>query len=83
VKGVNMKKIVYIGAEDWEVLYVDGLMFAEGHHINEQYWFELGQMYPNYKYNDIKKYYFDENKVEKLNWDFPEKLEDIPKKLFD
>lgn len=78
-----MKTIIFINSEDWEVVYSNGIMFAEGHHIAPIEWFRLGQKHYNTNPENIAEYYFEDEKAEKINYNFPESIHDIPKELFE
>lgn len=77
-----MNNIIKISADDWEVIYVDGEIFAEGHKIGNKEWFVLGQTYNCIEFDKIKEYYFDNDAMEKIAYNFSKYIEDIPKELF-
>lgn len=75
--------IKYVYCDDWEVIYVNNKKYTEGHHIGKKYWFKLGQENPDIKFEDIKHYECDNDKMEELcYWEFHENFNDIPKEIF-
>jgi hypothetical protein len=78
-----MDKIVIIETDDWKVVYVNDEKWIEGHRIYEEIWFDLGKRLPDVQWNDIKRYYFNQDKMDELHfWDFPTDFNKIPKILF-
>jgi hypothetical protein len=71
-------KLSLVETDDWEALYIDGKCIEQGHSIGEgegvDYWFKLGQKYPDTKLNS---YYIDMEHYEDEGC-FPDNFDEIP-----
>lgn len=73
---VKMITIVSTMEGDWESVYVNDIMFAEGHSVPWFKWLELGIAINTDKY-DIEELTITDDGLEEIDWCFPARLSEI------
>lgn len=75
-----MSKAILIKADDWEGLFLDGVLVEEGHTLNEgssriKYFIQLSKQY-NFDLGNMKEVWVTEEDEERLNYNgsFPQTL---------
>ena len=73
-----MNSIIHIRSSDYEWLYLNGELFADGHSISPKAWFMLGQHCLDTPFKSIQHYTVNEQYIEE-NGDLPFEFDEIPK----
>ena len=79
-KEMKEVSLTFISCEsgDWEGLYVDGVLFEQGHSITTNDFLELISKYRHFS-GVINTYELTDQQMEELGFLLPEKLNEIPK----
>lgn len=75
------KRVVILSSNDWEGLYVDGVLVSEGHHLGEGdslFLLKTAEKY-NFKSNDVVSSYMNEQDIETTEDDgsFPSDISEL------
>lgn len=73
-----MKRVLYLKADDWEALYVDGNVVSQGHQIQPMELLELAEKH-HFTHLDVANHWATSEDEERCNEDgeFPAKQSDL------
>ena len=81
----NSKLILLISEDgDWEAMYINNEKDDEGHKLDSEYWFRLGQRFQNIEWSDITVYRVDGERAEEDGVEpFPDDFNDLLEKYYE
>jgi hypothetical protein len=71
-------KLIHVHTDDWEGIYVDGLINTQNHSLNSSDWIDVISWHQLFQ-EEIERYYVNYEYMEYAG-EFPSRFENIPKK---
>jgi len=72
--------LILVVTDDWQGVYVDGVLEHEGHRIEGSDWIRIIGRHKNF--GEIESYWADEEYMHDVG-NFPNKFEDLPKDILE